>query len=284
MLSLNEIKLLEDIFKTISNVEVSIQGIYKGGIQKTAIIFNTDRNMRPCVYAEDYEYTDLMDLARQALVSIADIKQMFETEPTVKNLSNWEWAKYRLQLCVSPKTEEENLVKRDYLDLQEYVRVIVDTGENNLASAKVTPQLLKEWGVTENTLFAFAQAGCIQNAVIGSVVQALYGQEPLPLAYFEKQNESEMLMVTNSQSINGAGIIGCKSAIANIAEKLESDLYILPSSIHEILLVPVLSVTREGLEEMTNMVTGVNTTEVLPEEVLSDHAYAYSRATGEIFW
>lgn len=282
MLSLNEIKLLENIFQTISNVKVEIRPIFKNGIQKTGVIFNTgNENLQPCVYVEDYQYTDFVDLAKQMLTDIANASTAPDTTD-IEKLSNWEWAKHRLQLCVSPQTSEP-IVKKNYLDLQEYVRVII-SDKDGVASAKVTPQLLKQWGVTESELFYYAHKLCIHETRIGSMFDMLMGKEMLSLSEFSKENASEMITVVNKQKVNGAGILACKDAISDIAEKLEQDLYILPSSIHEILLVPVEIATREGLEEMSNMVREVNIQEVKPEEALSNHAYVYSRTTGEFFW
>lgn len=57
-------------------------------------------------------------------------------------------------------------------------------------------------------------------------------------------------------------------------------MIILPSSIHEVLLV----VYEEELcmEELKEMVRHVNQTEVAKEEILSDNVYIYSRKTDKI--
>lgn len=188
-----------------------------------------------------------------------------------------------MQLCVSPQTGE-NIVKRNYLDLQIYVRVIINSDKDGFASAKVTPPILKEWGVEENELFYYAHKLCVHNARIGNMFDMIMGKELLPLSEFSKENANAMILVTNMERVNGAGVLACKESVADIAKELEQDLYILPSSIHEVIIVPTQTTTREGLEEMTNMVKEVNETQVAPEERLSNHAYAYSRATGEIWW
>ena len=200
MLSTTEIKKLEDIFKTISNAKVEIRPIFKNGIQKTGVIFNTGNdNLQPCVYVEDYQYTDFMDLAKQMLTDIANASTVPDTTD-IKNLSNWEWAKHHLQLCVSPQTSEP-IVKKNYLDLQEYVRVIV-SDKDGVASAKVTPLLLKEWGITETELFYYAHKLCIHETRIGSVFDTMMGKELLPLSEFSKEDADAMISVKNKQSVN----------------------------------------------------------------------------------
>ena len=68
--------------------------------------------------------------------------------------------------------------------------------------------------------------------------------------------------------------------LAKIAEKAESDLYILPSSVHEVL---VLKADDEiGPKELKMMVTEINGTEVAQDEVLTDNVYRYVRESGEL--
>lgn len=64
-----------------------------------------------------------------------------------------------------------------------------------------------------------------------------------------------------------------------LAERLGNDLYILPSSIHEVLLLPVSMGTPE---ELAGIVKEVNRTLVLPEERLSDSVYRYDRESGKV--
>lgn len=95
-----------------------------------------------------------------------------------------------------------------------------------------------------------------------------------------EQRTPKMYIITNAVGINGATSIIYKDAIRNFAEKLETDFYILPSSIHEVILVPYEdSISREELKDMVNE---VNCTQVPIEEVLSDRVYIYRRKTNQI--
>ena len=59
------------------------------------------------------------------------------------------------------------------------------------------------------------------------------------------------------------------------AQKLGKDLYILPSSIHEVILLPKLPIFEKN--ELVNMVREVNTEGVAADEILSDNVYEYNR-------
>ena len=62
------------------------------------------------------------------------------------------------------------------------------------------------------------------------------------------------------------------------ASQIEADLYIVPSSVHEVILIPVDDdITKDGLDEM---VRSVNSTELSKEEILSDSAYLFTRENG----
>ena len=68
--------------------------------------------------------------------------------------------------------------------------------------------------------------------------------------------------------------------LAEIAKKLNCDLYVLPSSIHECIIMPVTELHTK--EDLSKMVCHVNEREVLEEEILSDHVYYYDRLSDEL--
>ena len=70
------------------------------------------------------------------------------------------------------------------------------------------------------------------------------------------------------------------SKIKALADKLDSDLYILPSSIHELILIPVLE--NEEVETLRKMVNQVNEESVENIDYLSDNVYRFNRNTEEI--
>ena len=67
-----------------------------------------------------------------------------------------------------------------------------------------------------------------------------------------------------------------KNLIHEFAEQLQSNLYVLPSSIHELLVIPEFAVST-SLPALSNLVRTINQTHVLEEEILSDRAYYYER-------
>lgn len=99
----------------------------------------------------------------------------------------------------------------------------------------------------------------------------------------EKTEEAEtipMYVLTNRLKLNGASAMLYSEKLRELADELRTDLLILPSSVHEVLLLP-----DDGKEEYDfyrRMVEEVNTTQVDPEEVLSGQLYRYSREKEKI--
>ena len=107
-------------------------------------------------------------------------------------------------------------------------------------------------------------------AVLGSMFDVLDGGG-VSVDEWEPDG-SPMTVLTSRDQVNGAGVIFCDSVLKKIHEKI-GDYYILPSSIHEVLITPVADgIERDYLEEM---VKAVNRDEVVPEDRLSDQVYLF---------
>ena len=85
--------------------------------------------------------------------------------------------------------------------------------------------------------------------------------------------DSIMTVITNVQGINGAAAIFYPDQMDKIAERLGGDYFILPSSVHETLVVP--DDGKMSFLELRSMVTEINATMVNPSERLTDEVYHY---------
>ncbi len=108
-----------------------------------------------------------------------------------------------------------------------------------------------------------------------------------------------MYVLSNHTKLNGSACILYQDLLKDFAEHLRSDLYILPSSIHEVLIIPVNSFAtpadpllssanspadtcQQSYRELSEMVQEVNATQLSTEDILSDHVYYYSRESSRI--
>ena len=76
---------------------------------------------------------------------------------------------------------------------------------------------------------------------------------------------------------NGATVLLYDDILKELSDLFEKDLIILPSSIHEVLILATDENDRQNLDHYTAMVKEVNASQLQDEEILSDHAYYYCR-------
>ncbi len=91
-----------------------------------------------------------------------------------------------------------------------------------------------------------------------------------------------MFVLTNRQKLYGAACLLYPEILKVFAEKVGQDFYVLPSSVHEIILVPAgVDASKEALY---GIVTDINRTYVAEDEALADSVYYYNRSRNEILW
>ncbi len=126
------------------------------------------------------------------------------------------------------------------------------------------------------------KAAAVRNAkellppVVNSVLDLL--RHP---PFLEGAEAFPMYVLTNTAGIFGAATLLYEGVLAEQAERLESDLYIIPCSVHEVILIPAGQ--SLDLTELHRIIREVNATSVSAEEVLSDHMYLYQRGGDGFF-
>lgn len=106
--------------------------------------------------------------------------------------------------------------------------------------------------------------------------------EQMTDSYRIGEDRIPMYVLTNRQKIQGAACILYPGVLKGFGERLKQDFYVLPSSIHEVILVPALPST--GPEILKDIVSDINRTQVAVDEVLADSVYFYSRKRDVLEW
>ena len=83
----------------------------------------------------------------------------------------------------------------------------------------------------------------------------------------------EQYVLSNTEKFHGATAILYPGLLQEIGEATKSSFFLLPSSLHEVILMKDNG--EMSAEELQRMVMQINRTEVKPEEVLSDEVYCY---------
>ena len=139
-------------------------------------------------------------------------------------------------------------------------------GDGGFMSARITNDMMNELGISQEQLHqdAIASTEKIFQPKIQSMMEALTG---IP------EEDPQMMVVTNELGSLGAGALFCSGVMDKAAEHMKGNYFILPSSIHETLVVPDNgSFDRADLEKM---VKEANRTVVDPQDRLSDSVYHY---------
>ena len=96
-----------------------------------------------------------------------------------------------------------------------------------------------------------------------------------PESDLTNDEKTDMIVITNTLGVNGAAVILYPDILASLAKEYDTDFYVIPSSIHEVILVSAEDDSM--LAEYRQMVQDVNKRFVDPEEILSDQVYYYEQ-------
>ena len=267
---------LQILLNTIKNIvpndmTVTSQSVQKGSVTLTGISIGKG-DIRPVVYMEYYEDVfrekGYLGVAREMVELSQNFSNVYDID--VENMTDWNYAKEHLILCVSPAGTNRDLTI-PYLDLELYFRV--DTSQ---ATYTVTENMRETWNVTKEELLEISEKNeykiadmrdTLMNYLVDSgatddeIAEVMAGQ-------------SFGVTITNSAEHYGASAIYCKELLKFIADQYESDIYIIPSSVHEILIHPIGIASKE---DMDAMVKSVNSESVNPEDRLANHVYIFKR-------
>ncbi|MDQ0152406.1 transcriptional regulator with XRE-family HTH domain [Moryella indoligenes] len=214
---------------------------------------------------------DFNDIVSRAADQIADRIGMAQ-KIDLSALDDYEQIKDRLIMEIVPTGgNKDTLEKAPHTEMEDLSVVYrIFLGENELGRNTVllTDKMLEHYGVSPEQLRA--DAGESAPKLFQPVIKPISEVLGMPM----ESGAEDTLYVATVQGMNyGAGVLAYPGFLDDAAEKLGGDFFILPSSIHEVLLM-----RDDGgikAQELQDIISSVNKSEVMPEERLSDHAYRY---------
>lgn len=161
-----------------------------------------------------------------------------------------------------------------FLDLMITFYIVIGYTETGVETLKITNELMSDWNMTTADLFRLAEENTpsIFPARVESMTQMLERYLKMPE---DKFVDLPMIVIGNEAGVYGASTLLYPHIVEDLAEKIDSDFYALPSSVHEFIIVPGKDET--SLNEYSELVKHINENYVDREEILSDHAYYYDR-------
>lgn len=227
-------------------------------------------------------------------------RSLRETQSSISIPFDFEKVRDSIRPCICKTDRNRELLAevshREVLDLSIYYRIDVEMPEEMgvAGTVVVSNRMLDGWNwhsnvpITEETLYARAHENervrsriTDMNDVMGGIIGDILGiplEKPpytVPEAEYEK-----MYIITNESKQYGAVDVFVGIGMEEFIGQKEMDFYILPSSIHEAILVP----DTEDLSPkiLSGFVAQVNGTEVPEDEKLSDNVYYYDHKTKEV--
>ena len=199
-----------------------------------------------------------------------------------KITDNWDEIKERIfPILVNKQWNEqrlENLVHMDFLNFAVMLKYYVDDIPAGKGSINVSHELMEAWGIDEHVLWKTA-AEKLENEEftimdLEDIVMREFGTE------FQSDRSGALYILTNKGALNGAAAMLRTDILISFAESIGKNFYILPSSIHELILLPDHG--NYQVEELQEMARTVNLTTVAEEERLSDDIYYFNRKYGRV--
>ena len=160
-------------------------------------------------------------------------------------------------------------------DLAIVYKIMIQTTDDRFCSARVTNQLMDQYGIDVNKLHNDALISS-PNMMKPEILplETMLMEIPKDIALEEK--EHQLVVLTNEHKTDGAATMFYAGVLNDLATKLNHSLYIIPSSTDECIAVcDSLNLNHEHLENMLHEVN--NSSLVDPDKKLSDHLYHYDK-------
>ena len=260
------------------------------------ILLKEGKSFAPNIYLQPYYQAYLDGISMEEVTDrLCSIYQNCSAPIIGKDFNyTFEAIKNNIVYRLINREKNSKLLKKiphlQFLDFAITFHCLVHHGQDGIGTIRITNDHISHWKVNleeleklaaENTKVQFPPTIRSMDEVIRKMMNESngndgdYSEEIINEIIQNKENSKRMYVLSNSQGINGATCLLYSDILKNFSNHLKTDLFILPSSIHEVILVPFeCSIDKELLR---NMVVDVNQNQVASEEVLSDQVYYYSR-------
>lgn len=265
-----------------TNIRVSIRSVKKNnGTERCGLLIEDDStNIAPTIYLEEY-YQQF--LGGKGIDKIAkEVVRLYEELKVDRpwdeqKLGEYDKIKEKVIYRLIGREANEELLRDipyvPYLDLAIIFCVLLDAGDYGMATMMIRNRHLKLWHVTKEDVYHQARFNTWHELpgeflTMSDLIAELTGIQ-------EKYPEERMYVLTNRIRNYGASVILYPDRLAGISLCLKENFYVVPSSVHEMIIVP--ESVAPGRRMLTEMLREVNETQVPDEEILSDHVYYYDR-------
>lgn len=266
-------KIAEIIGAEVREVEKN-NGVIRTGLTK----ITEGSNIAPTIYIEKfYEEGKSVEEAAEMIETIIENDNV--NNFNVDGIIDWESVKDKLSARLLNKATNAE-VKRDasLYGFEELIIVPVININEYKGFIKVTSSMLDIWQKSPKEVIDTALENVKEDYEIKGMTETIMDMQGIPeedreaLRAIYGCEDEKMFVLSNKAKCYGA--IAVINAKKELEKRFPNGYVVLPSSIHEVLIVPIEDEVRES--QLTEMVREVNGTQVAPEERLADRAFYFA--------
>ena len=260
-----------------------------GNGKEGLMIKGGDSPALPVIYPEEfYRFhkemgEDVVSIAEKAAyICMREREKKEVLDEFCRDILSWETAKeYLMPELIRAEWNREILKEAasiPFLDLAVCFRLQKERPGGGIFSFRLSKKQTASWGLSERELMEQGRKNlrCVDHKITGltELMEGIFG------AGFFEDEETDFAVLTTPERTYGTSGILRKELLADYADRLGKNLFLIPSSVHEFILMP--DDGKTDLEKLECLINRVNSEQVAREEQLSDHAYYYDREKGEI--
>ena len=268
-ISVNEVKKLNESYEAVTVTP-------EGG--------NIGVNIGVDKFYDAYENGTSYDAVVDRAAEVVSVGLAQRPDIDVSSLTDYSQMKEKLAMeVVSTEANKEMLETVPHQNIEDMAvvyRFVLNSDDEGRSSILVTNQLLENMGVTPEQLHADAMENAPQIKPVeikgmSEVMVEMMGPEQAEMMGIVPMDpkDEQMYVASVPDKVHGAGVLAYQDFMDKAAEKAGGDFFILPSSIHELLIVPDNG--KMELKDLEAMVREVNATQVAPADKLTDSVYHY---------
>lgn len=274
---------------------VEVIGVNKvNGVKDALVVRKQDERICPNLYLDDFyeDYRGCEDLQTVLSDMAEEYVRADNSSIKIPEIDMSQMKDRVVMMLVNTEQNREMLAglpHKEFQDLSVIYRYVVARDRDKMASFKITNEMMEQSGMMPEDLFRYAAENTKKMfppkiSTMEEVMFGIFGDDGIPdeledLFEADREPKESMWVITNSSGINGAVSMLYDENLHKLAEKMGTDLYIMPSSVHEVLAV---SVEMGEPEKLAEMVQGVNMSAVELEDRLSNNVYHYDKDLREL--
>jgi hypothetical protein len=178
---------------------------------------------------------------------------------------------------LNPEKNKEylkDMVSVPFLDMACIFAITVGNIGKSVGTIAIRKGMLEKWNKTPEDLIECVINDKFNIIPMGTLLKNMLGEAPI------EDDAPQMFVITNEDRVYGASALMSNNTLKEVAGIMKSDLYLLPSSVHEIIAVP--SNGTMDIDNLKAMVREVNDTQLSANELLSYNVYEYDKEENEV--